>query len=228
MCKEPQQSQAFVGNPSQRSVACQRPVPRIKMLSAFAATAGSAKNNNKNLSQSDEERLLMGQIAMTAFIVAEMRHFVNTTMLDYDTGRRYDKYKWQMPIHEKIQMKLVDIVDPMRTSNETPTAMPNNEEEDSPTVTVVPTREYADMILKFQGTSGGNLAVNLICNTAEAAFGQGLEEEGLMSALGCAILFFRNFFRATPEHVAACERIGYVRYICTFFFILSKQPKHHN
>jgi hypothetical protein len=177
------------------------------MLSVLAATAAK---NTKHLSQSDEERLLMGQVAMTAFIVAEMRHFVNTTLLNFDTGRRYAKYKWQMPNHEKVQMKLVKIVEPGETSNESPPPPPppsiGLNDEDSPTV-VIPTREYAGMIAKFQGTNGGNLAVNLICNTTETAFGQGFEE-GLMSALGCAILFFRNFFRATPELVAACERIG--------------------
>jgi hypothetical protein len=188
ICKEEQQIRAFIP--------CQA-LPRRRMLSALAATATT------KMSQSDEERLLMGQVAMTAFIVAEMRHFVNATMLDFDTGRRYDKYKWQMPIHEKVQMKLVE--QPLLGArNET---FMQNDDEESSFPSVVPTREYADMIAKFQGTNGGNLAVNLLCNTTEAAFGQAMDE-GLMSALGCAILFFRNFFRATPELVVACERIG--------------------
>ena len=53
----------------------------------------------------------------------------------------------------------------------------------------------------------GNLAVDLICNATGIAFRDGYNQEGLLSALGSAICYFRDYYRV-PKLVAACERIG--------------------
>lgn len=66
--------------------------------------------------------------------------------------------------------------------------------------------EYDDAVANF--ASGGTTAVELICNTTETAFRDGFRQQGLLSALGSAIIYFRNYYRTTPTLIAACERIG--------------------
>jgi hypothetical protein len=144
----------------------------------------SLSSSSNKLSESDKERLLFGEIGLTAFIVAEMRHFVNETMVEYDQKRRYSGHKWVMPDHEKIAEGLID-----ESSGDIINA------------------EYQDAIVRFQGIDGGILAVDLICGTTKDAFQDGFRQAGLLSALGSAIIFFRNFYR-TPTLIAACERIG--------------------
>ena len=134
------------------------------------------------LSEADKERLLLGEEGMTAFIVAEMEHFVNTTMVGLDEGTEYGR-KWVMPNNEKLQMGLID-------------------EEG-----VVVDKIYIQSCDELKGSGGGSLAVELICNVTRTAFQDGFREQGLLSALGSAILYFRDYYR-TPRLIAACERVG--------------------
>ena len=56
------------------------------------------------LSKADEERLLLTEPALNAFIVAEMRHFL--TAISEDPGRRLRR--WELSDEEKIDLGLVD------------------------------------------------------------------------------------------------------------------------
>jgi hypothetical protein len=57
------------------------------------------------LSEPDKERLLMGEDGMTAFIVAEMQHFVNATMVGFDKRTEYG-IKWEISLQDKIHAGL--------------------------------------------------------------------------------------------------------------------------
>jgi len=144
------------------------------------------------LSQADKDRLLLGEVGLTAFIVAEMRHFVNESMVDFDQGRQYG-IKWSMELDDKIQAGLAD---------ETGTII--NEEYAQYYDTDDNNTSSSDMPLN---TMDGITAVDLICNTTQIAFQEGFRQTGLLSALGSAILYFRDYFR-TPTMLAACERVG--------------------
>jgi hypothetical protein len=140
------------------------------------------------LSEADRERLLFSEVGLKAFVVAEMEHFVNQTMVEFDQQLRYG-HKWVMPEHEKIQAGLVD----------------------AGTREII-SQEYLDAVARFNGNGnttidGGALAVDLICSTTETAFQDGFRQQGLLSALGSAIIYFRNFYRS-PSLIAACERVG--------------------
>jgi hypothetical protein len=151
------------------------------------------------LSAAEKERLLLEEVGLTAFIVAEMEHFVHQTMVDFDQKVRYET-KWIMPDHEKVREGWMNA-----TTGE------------------IINQEYQDAVARFhqlgivtnvdQGGSnsssdgGGALAVELICNTTQIAFQDGFRQPGLLSALGSAIIFFRNYYR-TPTLIAACERVG--------------------
>ncbi|KAG7370961.1 hypothetical protein IV203_019531 [Nitzschia inconspicua] len=150
-------------------------------------------SSKKKLSEAEKERLLLGEDGLTAFIVAEIEQFVQQTMHEYDTKQRYLGHKWTMPEHEKIQEGLMDAESGNITS-----------------------QEYLEAVDRFQqlaeGNSslqagGGAQAVELICNTTVLAFQDGFRQQGLLSALGSAIIFFRSFYR-TPTLIAACERVG--------------------
>jgi hypothetical protein len=136
------------------------------------------------LSESDKERLLFGEVGLTAFIVTEMRHFVNETMVEYDLKKRYSGHKWVMPQHEKVKEGLIDA----NTGD-------------------IINQEYQGAKTNFEGIDGGAMAVDVICNTTQDAFQDGFRQSGLLSALGSAIIFFRSFYR-TPTIIAACERVG--------------------
>jgi hypothetical protein len=144
----------------------------------------------KKLTEAEKEQLLLGEVGLTAFIVAEMKNFVNQTMYEFDTNQRYSGHKWIMPDHEKVHEGLIDSL-----SGE------------------VVNQEYLEAVLRFQNANatsphdGGKLAVELVCETTVAAFQDAFRQPGLLSALGSAIIFFRNFYR-TPTLIAACERIG--------------------
>jgi hypothetical protein len=150
-----------------------------------------AEPPKNKLSEADKERLLFGEDGLTAFILAEMEHFVNQTMYEYDTKQRYLGHKWIMPDQEKIQEGLMDA-----------------ESGD------IVSQEYLDAVARFERPgnvthtkSGGDIAVQLICNRTVLAFQDGFRQQGLLSALGSAIIFFRNYYR-TPTLIAACERVG--------------------
>lgn len=53
----------------------------------------------------------------------------------------------------------------------------------------------------------GAEAVGLLCATAYTAFSEGFRD-GVLSQLGSAISYFRNYFREDARHIAACERVG--------------------
>lgn len=139
----------------------------------------------------------MGQVGLTAFIVAEMQHFLNSTMVEFDKGLRYG-VKWEMSVSEKLIMGLLLKVDKDK----------DKDSDDSDGTTVVPSDEYAAAVARFQGTKGGQEAVDALCHTTQVAFGDGFESQGLLSALGSAIIFFRSYYRANATLVAACERVG--------------------
>ena len=56
------------------------------------------------MSKADEERLLLSEPALNAFIVAEMRHFL--TAISEDPGRRLRR--WELSDEDKIDLGLVD------------------------------------------------------------------------------------------------------------------------
>ena len=123
------------------------------------------------MSQAEQDRLLMSEPALTAFITAEMRHFLTAK------SKQSKFSKWELSTEEKLKMKFIN--DDMLVINE----------------------EYATA--KENMTTA--MAIDLLCNTTQAAFFDGYtNEQGLLSALGSAILFFKNFFHTCPRHMAAC------------------------
>lgn len=129
---------------------------------------------SKKLSQADQERLLVSEPALTAFIVAEMRHFL--TSKSKEPGRIT---KWEMSDQEKLDLKLIN--DDMEIIDS----------------------DYEHAIATLTTT----MAIDLLCNTTQATFQDGYEQ-GLLSALGSAILFFKSCYRSSPQDLAACELIG--------------------
>jgi hypothetical protein len=128
------------------------------------------------MSKSDEERLLLSEPALTAFIVAEMRHFL--TSKSNEPGKLT---KWEMSEPEKLELQLVD--------------------------------DQGEIINDEYGQAKTSLtdmeAIGLLCNATQAAFYDGYtNEQGLMSALGSAILFFKQPLRSSPKLLAACEIVG--------------------
>ena len=158
------------------------PLPTCRHPHPNSFSSSSSSSLLAHLSEADKDRLLLGEEGLTAFIVAEMEHFVNATMVSLDEGSEYGT-KWKLPDNEKLQMGLVD----------------ENK--------VVVNEVYVQSCQDFNGKKGGDLAVDLICNVTEQAFREGFREQGLLSALGSAILYFRGYYR-TPRLIAACERIG--------------------
>ena len=154
-------------------------------------------------SQAEQERLLMGEVGLTAFIVAEMRHHLNTTMVEFDEGLRYGT-RWEMPDKDKVALGLVHQVP--RNNNQTDSSTATNDDDDDDGEMVIPNDEYAHAVALFQNTP--NAAIDWLCNTTETAFLEGYRSQGLLSALRSAIIFFRGFFRDSVQAVAACERVG--------------------
>lgn len=144
------------------------------------------------LSESDKDRLLVSQVGLTAFIVAEMQHFVNASMVEFDQRLRYG-VKWEMTLQDKLQAGLLQVVQEDDTTD-------NNND-----VVYVENQEYLDSRAAFE--KSGSLAVELLCNTTQTAFSDGFGQDGLLSALGSAIMFFRQYYR-NPAALAACERVG--------------------
>ncbi|KAL3937510.1 MAG: hypothetical protein SGBAC_007402 [Bacillariaceae sp.] len=128
------------------------------------------------MSQSDEERLLLSEPALTAFIVAEMRHFLTSK------AKEPGKYtKWELPDQEKLELRLVN--DQLKIINDE-------------------YRDAKDNLTDMQ-------AIDLLCNATQATFYDGYtNEQGLLSALGAAILFFKQPLRESPTLLAACEIVG--------------------
>ena len=133
---------------------------------------------------SDEQRLLLGEKGLTAFIVAEMENFLNKTVCEFDAGERYG-VKWTVPVEDRNQYQVLQI------------NMENGEIE---------TQEYHEA--KKQLAGNASEAVELLVNATTLALAEGFQETGLFSALGSAILFFRDYYRRTATLVAACERVG--------------------
>lgn len=157
----------------------------------MAASRQQPSKDPKKLSQADKDRLLMSEVGLTAFIVAEMRHFCNQTVVEFDQGQRFET-KWTMSLDQILQMGLAqkNIID-------------KSDKDEEPEEEIVYDAEYA----KQSANMTANEAVDLICDLTQTAFAQGYSEPGLLSALGSAILYFRDFYR-TPAAIAACERIG--------------------
>jgi hypothetical protein len=146
------------------------------------------------LSESDKDRLLVSQVGLTAFIVAEMQHFVNTSMVEFDQRLRYG-VKWEMTLEDKVQAGLLHEL----------VAQDDDTTASSDGVVYVENQEYLDSRAAFE--KNGSLAVELLCKTTQTAFAEGFGQDGLLSALGSAIMFFRQYYR-TPAGLAACERVG--------------------
>ncbi|CAJ1936742.1 unnamed protein product [Cylindrotheca closterium] len=128
------------------------------------------------MSKSDEERLLLSEPALTAFIVAEMRHFL--TSKSNEPGKLT---KWEMSDEERLDLKLVD--DQGEIIND----------------------EYE----KAKAGLTDMEAIDLLCNATQLTFYDGYtNEQGIMSALGSAILFFKEPLRGSPKLLAACEIVG--------------------
>jgi len=134
------------------------------------------------LSVAEQERLLFSDKGITAFIVAEVEHFVNSTMVGLDTGTEFVT-KWKCSPNEKVQLGLMD--------------------ENG----VLLDTAYTSSCEELKGDRGGALAVAMLCNTTQEALQHGFQEKGLFSSLGSAIMFFRSYYR-TPHLIAACERVG--------------------
>lgn len=146
----------------------------------YKASCSAQTVFSKKLSKSDEERLLSSEPALTAFIVAEMRHFLTSKSNEPGTLS-----KWTLPDREKIELELVN--EGMEIIN-------------------------SDYELAIT-TLSPSMAIDLLCNTTQAAFQDGYtNEQGLLSALGSAILFFKNVYRSSPQDLAACEIIGFSDY----------------
>jgi hypothetical protein len=181
---------------------------RGQQQSCRRRTTGSlfvdSNNNAKKLSVSDKDRLLLTEPALNAFIVAEMRNFVSEIMGEFDRGERPSYSKWKMNPEEKLAAGIISIVnvDAFYDQEETGSTSRNGE-----TKTIITNQAYAEAIhLLGNTTEGGALAVDWICNATVIAFHEGFHQ-GLLSALGSAILFFRNYYRE-PHLIAACERVG--------------------
>ena len=58
------------------------------------------------MSQADQERLLLSEPALNAFIVAEMRHFL-TSALEENEKPHNKKRKWKLSTKEKIDLQLI-------------------------------------------------------------------------------------------------------------------------
>ena len=147
-------------------------------LTSLLASADDGKSQTRTkLSEADKERLLLSEPALNAFIVAEMEHFLLETIEEIENG--YGRSKWQMRTDEKISAGLI--------------------QKDGTVIN----NDYADATK----TMNASQAVDLICNTTRIAFTDGYNQQGLLSALGSAICFFRNYFRE-PRLIAACEQVG--------------------
>ena len=157
------------------------PSPEISTRRTLLSLSQTSK-----LSAADQERLLLGDVGLTAFIVAEMQHFVNETVVEFDQGLRFDT-RWTMPLEDKLHMGL---------------ATTKTTKADSHDSIIL---EEAYVAASSNMTAAE--AVDIICNITETAFLDGLRQPGLLSALGSAIMYFRDFYR-TPLGIAACERIG--------------------
>jgi hypothetical protein len=133
---------------------------------------------------SEQERLLLTGPAQTAFIVAEMRSFLSST-LERNDGPSGHLYRWEMSTTDKIAANLIDL-----DGN-------------------VINEEYQEAKRAYMTDEGGDQeAIYLLCNTTSFTFKDGFTNQpGLLSALGSAICYFRDAFR-TPSNLAACERVG--------------------
>ncbi|CAB9531014.1 expressed unknown protein [Seminavis robusta] len=146
----------------------------------------SCRLHQARLSESDKDRLLFGEVGLTAFIVAEMQDFVETTMVEFDQEQRYG-IKWEMTDEDKRQAGILLL------------------DNDNTTCTTEEHADYLESQTAF--AQNGTLAVELLCTTTQTAFQEGFRQTGLLSALGSAILYFRQYYR-TPAVLAACERVG--------------------
>lgn len=185
---------AFSSPPSSSvRIARNQPVchgPAITTTSLRLGKQHSYCNDGHHLSAADKDRLLMGGIGLTAFIVAEMRHFVNETVVEFDQGLRFEKTKWSMTLEEKIQIGLA-----------TADSSSTRTEQLADGFMLDP--DYASAVTNMTSDE----AVDIICNITQTAFSEGFRQTGLLSALGSAILYFRGYYQ-TPKGIAACERIG--------------------
>lgn len=173
-----------------RAIPVEASLAPILSISSHCQTLPFARETclhfSKQLSEADQDRLLMGEVGLTAFIVAEMQHFVNETVTEFDQGLRFDS-RWVMPPEEKLRLGLaIETLDVDNSGSD-----------------VILDEAY----VAASSNMTASRAVETICNITEAAFIDGLGQPGLLSALGSAIMYFRDFYR-TPLGIAACERIG--------------------
>jgi hypothetical protein len=184
-----------------------RPTGLILFSDSSTTSTSSSKNNNaKKLSVSDKDRLLLTEPALNAFIVAEMRDFLSNTLGEFDRGERPSYSKWKMNPEEKLAAGLISIVNDDICSNDEKKSSASSSGE---TRAIITNQAYAEAIHLLENNTeggGGALAVDWICNATAVAFHDGFHQ-GLLSALGSAILFFRNYYRE-PHLIAACERVG--------------------
>ena len=153
---------------------------KCNRIGVISAGQGKDMEDMNNLSEADKERLLLTEPALNAFIVAEMKDFVTERMTYYDENPAYSKNKWRLNQKEKIKLGLID----------------------KDNFTVINDEYIGDSM-------DSAVAVDLICNTTQIAFRECFNDQpGLLSALGSAILYFRNYYRETPQLLSACERVG--------------------
>lgn len=155
---------------------------RRREVVPLSLSASTEEGANDNMSESDKERLLLTEPALNAFIVAEMRDFVTKSVEDWD---RRDGGNSNRKWRMKTQDKIA-----LGILDENGTILDDG----------------------YVKTMDGTLAVDLICNATADAFRDGYRQQGLLSALGSAICYFRDFYR-NPRLVAACERVGLSDYV---------------
>lgn len=174
----------------------------------------------KKLSQADEERLLLSEPAMTAYIVAEMEYFLNQTMKEFDQMpfELQQRRKWKIPLEEMTNYPFPLVVTTENnTTTESVSATTSSssfstttnyiDNVDTDSTIVFDNTEYIQAVQNFNNNS--TEAIDLVVNITQYAIQEAYETQpGLWSALGSAILFFRDYYRQTPTLLAACERIG--------------------
>jgi len=124
------------------------------------------------MSQADQERLLLSEPALNAFIVAEMRHFL-TSALEENEKPHNKKRKWKLSTKEKIDLQLI-------TDPKTVAAAGEEEDYDDENNNVVHhhhqviiNEEYA----KAKKSMTGADAIDLLCNKTSIIFHDGYTNE---------------------------------------------------
>jgi len=131
------------------------------------------KNSQPNLSVADKDRLVMGETGLTAFIVAEMQHFVNETVTEFDQGLRFDA-KWKMPLEDKLQMGLATALIKVSGDDDDDDDDDDDEGVRSNNQSIILDEEYTKFCVSMTSAE----AVDYICNVTQIAFQEGFSSVG--------------------------------------------------